>query len=520
MDELIFSREFERVAELHGHRRASLDVGHGVEVSFDHHRSRVHRLASAMRSRLSLDRSDRFAVLMGNRHEYGELWHAGLSGGGVINPLNSRAHPDDICFMLEDSGAEVVFADAEYAPVIESVRSRLPRLRCVVGVGDIEGPFDVGYDDLLVSGSADERAGEPSEDDVAVLMYTGGTTGRPKGVVITQRGLMLNWHRITETIRPTHEWSTLQVVPMFHVGSFVSLTMTHLAGGAIAYVPRWDPGTALDVIERYGLTALPAVPSMAVQMIEHPAFAPERIRTLRYFGYGGSPMSEGLLRRLIEVLPAEAMIVQSYGLTETCGMVTVLDTDDHRRVDAALLRSVGRRMPGFDVSVREVEGGGPVPTGEVGEVCLRSGSVMREYWNRPVETAEVLDGGWLRTGDMGYQDGRGYLWLTDRAKDMIISGGENVFSIEVENAVSTHPAVSQVAVIGIPHDVWGESVHAVVRLVDGATATDAEIMAHARRTLAPYKVPRSVTFRDDDFPLSPAGKVRKDQLRRQAEPSR
>ncbi|MBT2523329.1 class I adenylate-forming enzyme family protein [Arthrobacter sp. ISL-28] len=513
MDELIFPREFIRVADLHSERRATIDLGKQSEFTFAQNRSRVTKLADAMRADLGLDKYDRFGVLLGNRHQYGELWHAGLMGAGVINPLNSRAHVDDIRYMLADSGAKVVFADGDYAGLIERCRADLPDLHTVVRVGDGDFAGDLDYDDLLEAGSDSGGSVDLREEDMAVLMYTGGTTGRPKGVVMTQKGVMLNWHRITESIRPTPDWATLQVVPLFHVGAFVALTLTHLSGGAIAYLPRWDAKAVLDAIEKFRLTGISAVPSMAVQLIEHPEFSPERVASLRFFGYGAAPMSEGLLRRLLDVLPPEADFVQAYGLTEAGGMVTVLDGADHRLLDADLLRSAGRPMAGFEVGIRATGSGEPVPTGATGEIWLRSGSIMREYWNRPEETAEALAEGWFHTGDVGYRDKRGYLWITDRAKDMIISGGENIFSIEVENAISTHPAVSEVAVIGRPHPLWGETVHAIVRLIEGHTVTAEEITLHARSRLSAYKVPRSVEIRSEAFPQSPAGKIRKNELR-------
>lgn len=514
MDELIFAREFKRVAELHADRRASIDLADGVQFTFAEHRSRVLRLASAMRDELNLTGSAPFGVLLGNRREYGELWHAGLIGGGVINPLNSRAHADDLEYMLADSGATAVFVDVDYADVIDGIRDRLPKLTTVVRVGAGSMPGDIDYDDLIERGDEAVWPDEPAENDVAVLMYTGGTTGRPKGVVMTQRGVVLNWHRITESIKPAEHWATIQVVPMFHVGAFVALTLTHLSGGAIAYLPRWDPGEVLTAIETHRLTSISAVPTMAVQLIEHPDFRPERIQSLEFFGYGAAPMSEGLLRRLIKVFPDDTEFVQAYGLTEAGGMVTVLSGRDHRKLDPDLLRSVGHPMAGFEVSIREIgDVAVAVPDGNVGEIMLRSGSIMREYWNRPDETAAAIVDGWFRTGDVGYRDERGYLWLTDRAKDMIISGGENVFSIEVENTISTHPAVSEVAVIGRPDERWGEVVHAIVRLIDGTEATAEDITAHARERLSGYKVPRSIEFRTEAFPQSPAGKIRKNELR-------
>lgn len=196
-------------------------------------------------------------------------------------------------------------------------------------------------------------------------------------------------------------------------------------------------------------------------------------------------------------------------------MVTILDDNDHRTLDLSLLRSAGRPMPGSGISIRDVVSGDALERGMAGEICLRSGSVMKEYWRRPAETEQALADGWLHTGDVGFQDERGYLWVTDRAKDMIISGGENIYTIEVENAISSHPSVLQAAVVGRPHELWGEAVHAFVRLHKGESVTGEELIEHARKRLAGYKVPRSIEIRVAEFPLSPVGKIRKEELRQQ-----
>jgi acyl-CoA synthetase (AMP-forming)/AMP-acid ligase II len=245
-------------------------------------------------------------------------------------------------------------------------------------------------------------------------------------------------------------------------------------------------------------------------LLAHPDFEPERMRSLEVLTYGASPMPRALLDRLLELFP-DLDVYQGYGMTESSAVLTALGPDDHR-AGGDLLRSAGRALAGVVLSIQDGEGN-LLPPGETGEVCARAGNFMREYWKRPKETADAFRGGWYHTGDAGYLDARGYLYLVDRVKDMIVTGGENVYSVEVENALASHPAVSEVAVIGIPHDVWGEAVHAVVVLKANAVATAEELIAHTRERIAGFKVPKSVAFRTEPLPLSGALKVLKRDLR-------
>jgi acyl-CoA synthetase (AMP-forming)/AMP-acid ligase II len=252
------------------------------------------------------------------------------------------------------------------------------------------------------------------------------------------------------------------------------------------------------------------VPTMVQMVLDHPDFAPERLSSLRVLVYGASPMPTALVDRLLALFPS-LDIYQGYGMTESCGLLTVLGAEEHR-LGGELLKSAGRPLPGTMLSIQDMDGN-LLPPGETGEVCARSGNFMREYWNRPEQTAKSFAGGWYHSGDAGFLDKQGYLFLVDRVKDMIVSGGENIYSAEVENALASHPAVAQVAVIGIPSDKWGESVHAIVVLQAGATATEEELQEWTRERIAGYKVPKAVEFRTDPLPLSGALKVLKRDLR-------
>jgi long-chain acyl-CoA synthetase len=276
------------------------------------------------------------------------------------------------------------------------------------------------------------------------------------------------------------------------------------------FVPMFDPVPVMDAIERYGVDWTMMVPTMIAMVMNHPDFSPEKLESLRDLVYGASPMPAALLERLMKAFP-DLNLWQGYGMTECSSVLTFLTAADHRQ-GGDILRSAGRPVMGVNLAVRDVHGR-DLPHGADGEVFARGGNFMREYWRRPEQTHKVLYDGWYATGDAGHVDKDGYLYLVDRVNDMIVTGGENVYSIEVENAIASHPAVAQVAVIGVPHDVWGEQVHAVVVLAAGAAASEDEIRAHAALTIANYKVPKSVEFRTEPLPLSGAMKPLKRQLR-------
>jgi long-chain acyl-CoA synthetase len=297
---------------------------------------------------------------------------------------------------------------------------------------------------------------------------------------------------------------------MFHAASFGGVMVIPAIGATTTFVPLFDPGPVLDVIEHHQVSCTVMVPTMIQMLLDHPEFRPERLASMKVLTYGASPMPTALLERLIASLP-DMGIYQGYGMTESCGLLTCLGPEDHRQ-GGGLLKSAGRPLPGSVVTIQ-----GPdrdmLSPGVTGEVCARAGNLMREYWHRPEETEAAFAGGWYHTGDAGYLDDRGYLYLVDRVKDMIVTGGENVYSAEVENAVGSHPAVSQVAVIGIPSDKWGETVHAIVVLAAHAEVTEDELRAWARERIAGFKVPKSFEFRTEPLPLSGAMKVLKRQLR-------
>jgi long-chain acyl-CoA synthetase len=286
---------------------------------------------------------------------------------------------------------------------------------------------------------------------------------------------------------------------------------TPVFGGRVVFIPMFHPDRVLDLIEAHRVTDTLMVPTMIGMCLASDKYSPERLASLRQLVYGASPMPEATLSRLQADLP-DLRLVQGYGMTEACSTVSLLLPEDHAP-GSPRLRSVGRPVMGVQVCIRDEEGR-VLPRGEIGEVCTRGGNLMREYWNKPDATDEVFRDGWYHTGDAGYLDEEGYLFLVDRVKDMIVTGGENVYSAEVESAISTHPDVMQVAVIGIPDERWGEAVHAIVVARPGAEITAEVVIEHARASIAGYKVPKSVELRSEPLPLSGALKVLKRELRK------
>jgi acyl-CoA synthetase (AMP-forming)/AMP-acid ligase II len=436
-----------------------------------------------------------------------------MLGAGIINPLNLRLSGQELQHILADSGATVAFVDEwfadHFARNIAPVRGELP-LRHVVLMGDGDVPHDIGYESLLEIGSPTTPA-EPDEADPVVLMYTGGTTGVAKGVLLDQRAEILNFYHIAMAVELSDRRVYLHQTPMFHAASMGGTIGIPAIGGTSVIVPMFEPSQVMDAIERHTVDWTVMVPTMIAMTINHPDFLPARLSSLRDLVYGGSPMPAGLLDRLFELLP-DINLWQGYGMTECSSVLTMLGPDDHRQ-RGHVARSAGRPVMGVEVSIR-AEDGTLRAAGENGEVCARGGNFMRGYWNRPEDTAETMREGWYHTGDEGHLDDEGYLYLVDRVKDMIVTGGENVYSIEVENAISTIPGVAEVAVIGIPHAVLGEQVHAIVVREPGSDLSAHDIQAYTRGLIAGYKVPKSVEFRAEPLPLSGALKPLKRELRK------
>jgi len=508
VEELVYPRLLLEAAERSSPQPAFIDDD-GTPESIQEHVERSLRLADAHRRQLGLARRDPFAVLAGNSRHYVNLWHSAFLGGGVINPLNTRLAHRELAFILGDSGSKVLYVDEAFAETGAALRDEVPSLERVVGIGTGRLACDFFLDELADAG--EPKVVDVHEDDLAVLMYTGGTTGLPKGVVHNQRAQTLNVYRMGFMFGFFTQTSTfLNSTPMFHAGGAMGTLGMPCSGGTTVIHGSFDPARLIADIERYQVTHVGLVPTMIGLAMNHGDFDATKLASLRFIGYGASPMPTGLLERIMKEIP-HVSLAQTYGMTEASAVLTCLTPEDHRR-GGEILRSAGRALPGVALTIQD-ESGRALAPGTTGEVCARAGSMMVEYLKRPEETAAAMRDGWYRSGDAGYLDEQGYLFLVDRTKDMIVTGGENVYSTEVENAISTHPGVLQVAVIGIPSEAWGEQVHAIVVPRNGYDLAEDEVIRHARESIAGYKAPKSVEIRTQPLPLSGALKILKRQLR-------
>jgi acyl-CoA synthetase (AMP-forming)/AMP-acid ligase II len=475
--------------------------------TFREQADRVARLAGGLRA-LGVGAGDRVGILALNSDRYAEYLLAVPWAGGVLNPVNIRWSIDEIAYSLNDSGTCCLLVDDAFVATAEVLRHNCPDLRWLVYCGEGSAPDGMLNYEELVAAHQPVRDAHRCGDDLAGIFYTGGTTGFPKGVMLSHRNMMTSALGSAATGQMLPEGSVLlHAAPMFHLADLAVWTVQTIKGGVHVIIPAFKSDAVWAAIRDYKVTDVLLVPSMIQMLIDDPGMREYDVSSLRSILYGGSPISQGLLARVMRSLP-EVKLTQAYGMTEAAPLVTLLWHKDHH---GPRLTSAGRAAPHAQIKIID-DSGGEVPTETVGEICVRGDNIMRGYWNRPDETAAVLVDGWYRTGDAGYLDAQGFLHIVDRIKDMIITGGENVYSAEVENALSTHPSVAASAVIALPSDLWGETVHAVVVAAPGTHIDPADLQTHVRARLANYKVPRSIDI-VEQLPLSGAGKVLKRQLR-------
>jgi acyl-CoA synthetase (AMP-forming)/AMP-acid ligase II len=478
--------------------------------TFRQYVGRIARLAGALRA-LGVRSGDRVAMLALNSDRYMEYVYATWWAGAVIAPLNVRWSQAELIDGLEDSGARVLLVGDGFEAQAAPLRERVASIEAVIHCGDGAVPEGLlGYEALIASASAVEDA-RRSGDDLAALMYTGGTTGRAKGVMVTHANWFINSiAAVAAAPRPTESIGYV-AAPMFHVGGVIYMAQLAVHLATQITMPTFDPEIVLDLIERERIQETFIVPTMVKSLLDSPSFARRDLGSLKCILYGAAPMDEALLDRAMAALPG-VQFLQCYGMTE-CGTIAALPAHWHTPEARASgkLSSAGKFTSCFEGRIVDADGC-DLPTGTVGEIALRGPSVAQGYWNKPDETRAALRDGWLHTGDGGYLDADGFLHIVDRVKDMIVSGGENVFSGEVENALLKLDGISMCAVIGVPDPHWGERVHAIiVRRTDSALDEDA-VLAHCRTLIAGYKCPRSIEFRGD-LPLSAAGKILKSTLR-------
>jgi long-chain acyl-CoA synthetase len=504
-------------------------------ITYEQHYRMASTLAHRLRGELGVQKGDRVAIAMRNLPEWVVAFWAAAVCGALVVPLNAWWTGDELAYALGDSGSTVVFADTERAERISAYRAALPDLRTVVGVDpgrtDPSGGAssgDLSFTDLLGDVASDAVPPDVvlDTDDDATIFYTSGTTGRPKGAVGTHRNTCTNLMNLffSQTLNRTRFGEPqdgdgeearcyLLNVPLFHATGCHAVLVTNTAAGTkLVLMHHFDPERALELIEREKVTIFGGVPTVVMRILDSPDLGRRDLSSVRSVSYGGAPAPPDLVRRIRETFPT-GQPGNGYGLTETSAATALNHGEDYvQRPD-----SVGRPVPVADVAVVPdgFAGDEPpaTPPGTVGELWIKGPHVVRCYWNRPEDTARAITRGWLHSGDVAKLDEEGFIYIVDRAKDVVIRGGENVYCVEVEDALFSHPAVAECAVIGVPDAVLGEEVGAVVVLRPGSKVSGDELAHHVRNRLAAYNVPTRFWFRHRPLPRNPAGKLLKRALK-------
>ncbi len=446
---------------------------------------------------LGASKGDRVAVLLQNSPEYLDLYYSTARAGVLIVPLNTRWHISDIIFTLNDSGSKILFVDERFQALVPQIQACTNTLEHIVFAGAGEcGNGLVDWKNVNPAGTL--PSDEPDENDLVGLFYTSGTTGGPKGAMLTHRNVYSNAvHSLMPAVGFVTEGKWLHSAPMFHLADAGAIHALTLSGVTHCFLPSFDPEETLRMIERYRITSLVLVPTMLNMLLNHPNFDRYNLSSLKRVTYGASPMPLPLLKLAMQKLACK--FGQGYGMTEVSPLLTFLSHEYHRLENSdrpfAPVKSAGKPVTGVEVRVVD-DHDNEVPAGQVGEVIARGPNIMKGYWNRPDVNAEVLRGGWMHTGDLGAMDEDGFLYVLDRKKDMIKTGGENVYSPEVESVLCAHPAVLEASVIGVPHETWGETIRAVAVTRPGQTLTEPELIAWCRERLTHFKCPTSAVFTD------------------------
>ena len=494
-------------ARLHGKQPAIICAGRSLNwLEFQ---DTVTRCAGALQAR-GIGKGDRVGILADNCELYMACFFAAPWLGAILVPFNTRLSPAELAELIDLSRPSVILHDGDRAALLGDALANTSHKAESWALRDSAESLSATLAQAPVPSARETNADLP-----ASIFFTGGTTGRSKGALTTHRTHMFNslamWAALGADISSARY---LHAPPMFHVADALFVHSMTLVAAKHVILPRYDAATVIQSIKEHDITDVYLVPTMIVTFLDELERLQTSLPSLKRIYYGAMPMPEATARRLLAALPDVAP-VQLYGQSEAGPVLTLLRGQDHDTSQhPKRIKSAGQPLPGVELAILDPDGH-ELPMGEVGEICARSPAVMPGYWDDPEQTARALEGGWLHTGDAGYLDEDGFLFVVDRIKDMIISGGENIYSVEVERAIALHPAVAQCAVVGIPDPAWGERVHAAIVLRQGAQLTGEELQAHCRQHIAGYKLPRSFDWRQA-MPLSGPGKILKRVLKEEA----
>jgi long-chain acyl-CoA synthetase len=487
-----------------------------VAIHFEGHRTtfgELDRRASQVANGLigaGVRPQARVAILSKNTPAFFDLWFGAAKADVVLVPVNFRLAPPEVAYVVEDAGAELLFVGADFYPVVEKVMHELKSVRRIIALDGAHQSW-TSYADWLAAQPANDPALPIARDHCAIQMYTSGTTGHPKGAQLSHANLLTLLPGALNQFGDWHDNDVnLVCMPLFHIGGSGWALIGFYRGIPTVLMRDADPAAILRLIPEFRITKAFMVPALMLFLMQVPQCRTTDFSSLELIAYGASPAPLDLVRNALKVFGCG--LAQVYGLTETTGAITYLPPEDHDERNVERLKSCGKAMSGIEIRVVDADGK-EVAVGQVGEIITRSPQNMLGYWNQPEATRRAIRNDWFHTGDAGYRDDAGYFYIYDRVKDMIISGGENIYPAEVESALFGHPAVADVAVIGVPDDKWGEAVKALVVRRPDAAVTPEELIVFARERIAGYKVPRTVDF-VDALPRTPTGKILKRELRK------
>jgi acyl-CoA synthetase (AMP-forming)/AMP-acid ligase II len=479
---------------------------------------RVNKLANGLKG-LGIKKGDRLGMLEVNCSQYVEAYFAAAKVGGIFVPLNFRAKEKELSYMIGNAGTKILIVGERYLEMVDGILAQVPSVTHCISLGKGEGDW-LSYEGLLGSSPSDEVFEGIDDEDITILMYTSGTTGRPKGVPLRHSGFVFYMLENVEPASPDIEERNLLTVPLYHVAGIQAMLAAVYGGRTLVLMRQFETEEWMRMVQQEKVTRVMLVPTMLKRVIENPGFKKYDLSSLKVITYGAAPMPFEVIRKAIGEMP-RVRFINAFGQTETASTITSLGPEDHvlqgseEEIERKLKRltsSVGRPLPDVEVKIVD-EQGNAVPVNGVGEILARGPRVMKGYWEDEEKTRKVIaEDGWLRTGDQGWMDEEGYIYLAGRSDDMIIRAGENISPEEIEDVLRTHPKVDEAAVIGVPDPEWGQEPRALVVLKKGQEASSEEFMEHCRSNLAGFKRPRSIIFLES-LPRNPMGKVLKKELR-------